>query len=144
MFWPRPGRSHQATWFRASVKLVAMALVSGLAPSSAAASVLQDGHLGVLEDMPVVQDREVLAAQARARTWPDSYVLPDCRTIWQSSAWQAVFKGGDGVVRVLDRDDVRRLVSMADAIAAVREAFAAAARLADEHGAGRDVPLGDW
>jgi ornithine cyclodeaminase/alanine dehydrogenase-like protein (mu-crystallin family) len=32
------------------------------------------------------------------------------------------------VVRVLDRDDVRRLVSMADAIAAVREALAAADR----------------
>jgi ornithine cyclodeaminase/alanine dehydrogenase-like protein (mu-crystallin family) len=32
------------------------------------------------------------------------------------------------VVRVLDRDDVRRLVSMADAITAVREAFAAADR----------------
>ena len=37
MFWPRPGRSHQATWFRASVKLVAIAIVSGLAPNSAAA-----------------------------------------------------------------------------------------------------------
>lgn len=100
------------------------------------------------------------------------------------------------VVRVLDSDDVRRLVSMAEAIAAVREAFAAAdrcgavmpapfgmylpdaggevhvtgayltgapvfavktglgiqdaaaaalaARLTDEHGAGRDVPPGDW
>ena len=105
------------------------------------------------------------------------------------------------MVRVLDSDDVRRLVSMADAIAAVREAFAAAdrggavmpapfgmylpdaggevhvkggrlagrtaddeltvadltglgiqdaavaalaARLAGEHGAGRDVRLGDW
>jgi ornithine cyclodeaminase/alanine dehydrogenase-like protein (mu-crystallin family) len=32
------------------------------------------------------------------------------------------------VVRVLDRDDIRRLVSMADAIAAVREAFAVAGR----------------
>lgn len=32
------------------------------------------------------------------------------------------------MVRVLDSDDVRRLVSMADAIAVVREAFAAAGR----------------
>jgi len=74
------------------------------------------------------------------------------------------------MVRVLGRDEVRRLVSMADAIAAVREALAAADRggavmpapfgmrlpdaggevhvkgaylLAGEHGAGRDVPLGD-
>jgi len=84
------------------------------------------------------------------------------------------------VVRVLDSADVGRLVSMAEAIATVREAFAAAdrggavmpapfgmsaddertvvdltglgpqdaavaalaARLAGEHGAGRDVPLG--
>ena len=38
------------------------------------------------------------------------------------------FKGGGWVVRVLDRDDVRRLVTMTDAIAAVREAFAAADR----------------
>jgi ornithine cyclodeaminase/alanine dehydrogenase-like protein (mu-crystallin family) len=78
------------------------------------------------------------------------------------------------VVRVLDRADVACLVSMAEAIAAVREAFSVAdrsgavmpapfgmylpdaggevhvkgaylaARLAGEHGAGRDVPLGDW
>ena len=83
------------------------------------------------------------------------------------------FKGGGWVVRVLDRDDVRRLVTMTDAIAAVREAFAAADRggavmpdpfgmylpglgiqdaavaalaagLAGKRGAGRDVPLGDW
>jgi len=39
------------------------------------------------------------------------------------------FKGGGSVVvRVLDSDDVRCLVSMADAITAVREAFAAADR----------------
>jgi hypothetical protein len=42
------------------------------------------------------------------------------------------------VVRVLDRDDVRRLVSMADAIAAVREAFAAA----DRGGAVMSAPFG--
>jgi len=42
------------------------------------------------------------------------------------------------VVRVLDRDDVRRLVSMADAIAAVREAFAAA----DRGGAVMPAPFG--
>jgi ornithine cyclodeaminase/alanine dehydrogenase-like protein (mu-crystallin family) len=66
------------------------------------------------------------------------------------------FQAGGWVVRVLDRADVGRLVSMAEAITAVREAFAAAdrggavmpappaARLAGEHGAGSDVPLGDW
>jgi hypothetical protein len=67
------------------------------------------------------------------------------------------------VVRVRGSDDIRRPVSMAGTIAAVREAFAAAdragltglvnrdaavaalaARLAGEHGAGRDVPLGGW
>jgi len=42
------------------------------------------------------------------------------------------------VVRVLDRDDVRRLVSMADAITAVREAFAAA----DRGGAVMPPPFG--
>jgi ornithine cyclodeaminase len=42
------------------------------------------------------------------------------------------------VVRVLGRDEVRRLVSMADAIAAVREAFAAA----DRGGAVMPAPLG--
>lgn len=45
------------------------------------------------------------------------------------------------MVRFLDSADVRRRVSMAEAIAAVREALAA--RLAGEHGAGRDVPLGE-
>jgi hypothetical protein len=67
------------------------------------------------------------------------------------------------VVRVRGSDDIRRPVSMAGTIAAVRGAFAAAdragltglvtrdaavaalaARLAGEHGAGRDVPLGGW
>jgi ornithine cyclodeaminase len=42
------------------------------------------------------------------------------------------------VVRVLDSDDIRRLVSMADAIAAVREAFAAA----DPGGAVTPAPFG--
>jgi hypothetical protein len=42
------------------------------------------------------------------------------------------------MVRVLDRDDVQRLVSMADAIAAVREAFAAA----DRGGAVMPAPFG--
>ena len=42
------------------------------------------------------------------------------------------------MVRVLDSDDVRRLVSMADAIAAVREAFAAA----DRGGAVMPAPFG--
>ena len=42
------------------------------------------------------------------------------------------------MVRVLDRDDVRRLVSMADAITAVREAFAAA----DRGGAVMPAPFG--
>lgn len=42
------------------------------------------------------------------------------------------------MVRVLDRDDVRRLVSMADAIEAVREAFAAA----DRGGAVTPAPFG--
>lgn len=42
------------------------------------------------------------------------------------------------MVRVLDSDDVRRLVSMADAIAAVREAFAAA----DQGGAVTPAPFG--
>jgi ornithine cyclodeaminase len=42
------------------------------------------------------------------------------------------------VVRVLGRDEVRRLVSMADAIAAVREAFAAA----DRGGAVMPAPFG--
>jgi hypothetical protein len=37
------------------------------------------------------------------------------------------------VARVLDRGDIERLVSTGDAIGA----------LAAEHGAGRDVPLGD-
>jgi hydrogenase maturation factor HypE len=56
------------------------------------------------------------------------------------------------VVRILDDADVGRLVSMAAAIPAVSEALAPAdragaalaARLDGEHGAGRDVPLGDW
>jgi ornithine cyclodeaminase len=68
------------------------------------------------------------------------------------------------VVRVLDSDDVRRLVRMvASGRLAGRTAddeltvadltglgiqdatvAALAARLAGEHGAGRDVPLGDW
>src|SRR5262249_56930227 len=48
------------------------------------------------------------------------------------------FKGGGWVVRVLDRDEVRRLVSMADEIAAVREALAAA----DPGGAGMPAPFG--
>ena len=51
------------------------------------------------------------------------------------------------MARVLDSDDVRHLVDTADAITAVREAdvavAASAARLAGEHGVGRDVPLGD-
>ena len=42
------------------------------------------------------------------------------------------------MVRVLDRDDVQRLVSMTDAIAAVREAFAAA----DRGGAMMPAPFG--
>jgi ornithine cyclodeaminase len=48
------------------------------------------------------------------------------------------FKRGGSVIRVLDSDDVRRLVSMADAIAAVREAFAAA----DRGGAVMPAPFG--
>ena len=42
------------------------------------------------------------------------------------------------MVRVLDRDDVRHLVTMADAIAAVREALAAA----DRGGAVLPAPFG--
>ncbi len=67
------------------------------------------------------------------------------------------------MVRARGNDDIRRPASMADTIPVVREAFAAAdragltglvtrdaavaalaARLAGEHGAGRDVPLGGW
>ena len=52
------------------------------------------------------------------------------------------------MVRVLDRDDVRHLVTMADAIAAVREAFATADRggavTLAPFGMYRPVPLGDW
>jgi hypothetical protein len=43
------------------------------------------------------------------------------------------------VVRVLDREDVRRLAGLADAIAVVREALA---RPAEDQDAGRDLPLG--
>jgi hypothetical protein len=42
------------------------------------------------------------------------------------------------VVRVLDREDVRRLVGLADAIAVVRRAFTAA-----DQDAGPDLPLGE-
>jgi len=60
------------------------------------------------------------------------------------------------VVRVLDSDDVRRLrygrtaddeLTVADLTGlGIQDAAvtALAARLAGEHGAGRDVPLGDW
>src|SRR5262249_32960857 len=48
------------------------------------------------------------------------------------------FKGGGWMVRVLGRDEVRRLVSMADAIAAVRAALAAA----DRGGAVMPAPFG--
>jgi hypothetical protein len=48
---------------------------------------------------------------------------------------------GGWVVRVLDSAGVGRLAGMAEAIAAVA---ALAAWFAGEHGAGRDVPLGDW
>lgn len=45
------------------------------------------------------------------------------------------------MVGVLDSAGVGRLVSTAEATAAVA---AVTARLAGVHGVGRDVPLGDW
>jgi len=57
-------------------------------------------------------------------------ILPDCQTIWQSIYSRAGqgFKTGGWVVRVLDSADVGRLLSTAEAIAAVQEAFAGADR----------------
>jgi len=47
---------------------------------------------------------------------------------WQACRQRRLQGEGGSVVRVLDRDDVQRLVRMGDALAAVREAFAVADR----------------